>query len=83
MNLLIIPTTHPDIYVRVLSFGRNYVLTDGRSTDIIEVKKEGMNMTMQSMLREKNISIYRLSQIRVPKTTVIDICSGTYRKVAV
>ena len=36
-----------------------------------------MNMTMQSMLREKNMSMYRLSQISgVPKTTVIDICSG-------
>ncbi|MBQ7656831.1 MAG: helix-turn-helix transcriptional regulator [Clostridia bacterium] len=34
-------------------------------------------MTMQSMLREKNMSMYRLSQISgVPKTTVIDICSG-------
>lgn len=40
-------------------------------------EKEGMNMTMQSMLREKNLSMYRLSQISgVPKTTVIDICSG-------
>ena len=29
------------------------------------------------MLREKNMSMYRLSQISgVPKTTVIDICSG-------
>ena len=35
-----------------------------------------MNMTMQSMLREKNMSMYHLSQISgVPKTTVIDICS--------
>ncbi|MBQ8161810.1 MAG: helix-turn-helix transcriptional regulator [Clostridia bacterium] len=34
-------------------------------------------MTMQSMLRAKNLSMYRLSQISgVPKTTVIDICSG-------
>lgn len=34
-------------------------------------------MTMQSMLREKNLSMYRLSRISgVPKTTVIDICSG-------
>ena len=34
-------------------------------------------MTMQSMLREKNMSMYRLSQISsVPKTTVIDLCSG-------
>ena len=77
MNLLIIPTNHPGIYVGVFSFGRNFILTDGRLTDIIEVKKEGMHMTMQSMLREKNMSMYRLSQISgVPKTTVIDICSG-------
>lgn len=34
-------------------------------------------MNMQSMLRERNMSMYRLSQISgVPKTTVIDICSG-------
>ena len=34
-------------------------------------------MTMQSILREKNMTMYRLSQISgVPKTTVIDICSG-------
>ena len=34
-------------------------------------------MTMQSILREKNMSMYRLSKISgVPKTTVIDICSG-------
>ena len=34
-------------------------------------------MTIQSMLQERNISMYRLSQISgVPKTTVIDICSG-------
>ena len=34
-------------------------------------------MTIQSMLRERNMSMYRLSQISgVPKTTVIDICSG-------
>ena len=34
-------------------------------------------MTMQSMLQEKKMSMYRLSQISgVPKTTVIDICSG-------
>ena len=36
-----------------------------------------MKMTMQSILREKNMSMYRLSKISgVPKTTVIDICSG-------
>ena len=52
-------------------------MTDGRFTDIIIAWKEGMNMTMQSILREKDMSMYRLSQISgVPKTTVIDICSG-------
>ena len=41
------------------------------------MRKEGMKMTMQSILREKNMSMYRLSKISgVPKTTVIDICSG-------
>ena len=58
-------------------FGTGFILTSGRLTDIIVARKEGMNMTMQSMLREKNMSMYRLSQISgVPKTTVIDICSG-------
>ena len=34
-------------------------------------------MTLQSMLQERNMSMYRLSQLSgVPKTTVIDICSG-------
>ncbi len=34
-------------------------------------------MTMQSMLRDRNMSMYRLSKISgIPKTTVIDICSG-------
>ena len=34
-------------------------------------------MTIQSLLRKKKMSMYRLSQISgVPKTTVIDICSG-------
>lgn len=36
-----------------------------------------MDMNMQSMLQARNMSMYRLSQISgVPKTTVIDICSG-------
>ena len=52
-------------------------MSDGRFTDIIIARTEGMNMTMQSILREKDMSMYRLSQISgVPKTTVIDICSG-------
>ena len=34
-------------------------------------------MNLQSMLKERNMSMYRLSQISgVSKTTVIDICSG-------
>ena len=34
-------------------------------------------MTLQSMLQARNMSMYRLSQVSgVPKTTVIDICSG-------
>ncbi len=34
-------------------------------------------MKIQTLLREKNMSMYRLSKISgVPKTTVIDICSG-------
>lgn len=34
-------------------------------------------MSIQSMLQVRNMSMYRLSQISgVPKTTVIDICSG-------
>ena len=34
-------------------------------------------MMIQSLLRAKNMSMYRLSQISgVPKTTVIDLCSG-------
>lgn len=34
-------------------------------------------MEWQEMLREKGLSMYRLSQLSgVPKTTVIDICSG-------
>lgn len=34
-------------------------------------------MDLQTMLDERNMSMYKLSQISgVPKTTVIDICSG-------
>ena len=34
-------------------------------------------MSLQTILKDKNISMYRLSQLSgVPKTTVIDICSG-------
>lgn len=35
------------------------------------------DMTLKTMLNERNLSMYRLSQLSgVPKTTVIDICSG-------
>lgn len=34
-------------------------------------------MNLQTMLDQRNMTKYRLSQISgVPKTTVIDICSG-------
>lgn len=34
-------------------------------------------MELQKILEEQNMSMYRLSQLSgVPKTTVIDICSG-------
>ena len=34
-------------------------------------------MSLQTILTDKNMSMYRLSQLSgVPKTTVIDICSG-------
>jgi len=36
-----------------------------------------MKMTIQAILKDKHMSMYRLSQLSgVPKTTVIDICSG-------
>ena len=36
-----------------------------------------MNMTLQTILNEKGITMYQLSKMSgVPKTTVIDICSG-------
>ena len=34
-------------------------------------------MALQQLLAERDISMYRLSQVSgVPKTTIIDICSG-------
>ena len=37
-------------------------------------------MNLQTMLDQRNMTKYRLSQISgVPKTTVIDICSGKRR----
>ncbi len=36
-----------------------------------------MDMNLQTILAQKNMTMYRLSKISgVPKTTVIDICSG-------
>ena len=66
-----------DLRLGSVVFATSFILADVRLTDIMAARKEGMNMTMQSMLREKNMSMYRLSQISgVPRTTVIDICSG-------
>ena len=51
-------------------------LTVGRRTDRME-RKERLSLNLKDLLRERNISMYRLSQISgVPKTTIIDICSG-------
>ena len=34
-------------------------------------------MNLKTILKEKNMTMYRLSQVSgVPKTTIIDICSG-------
>ena len=50
------------------------ILTLGRSADIIGM---GDFMNLRSILNEKNMSMYRLSQVSgVPKTTINDICSG-------
>lgn len=52
-------------------------LTTGRFTDIIQYRKLGDYMTLQSLLDNKNITKYHLSKISgVPKTTIIDMCSG-------
>ena len=51
-------------------------LTVGRLTDIM-VSKEILRMNLQTLLNERQISMYHLSKISgVPKTTVLDICSG-------
>lgn len=53
---------------------RCFLLTDYRRTDII---KAVMYMTIQQILREKNISRYQLSKKSgVPWATLADICSG-------
>ncbi len=49
-------------------------MTDYRRTDIIRVV---MYMTIQQILREKNLSRYQLSKKSgVPWATLADICSG-------
>ena len=51
-------------------------LTFGRHTDIIILNEVGY-MTLQKLLDEKKITKYQLSKTSgVPKTTIIDICSG-------
>lgn len=62
----------------MLVFLRCVFFIDRRSVNRYnEHRKEGMRMNLQSMLREHNMSMYRLSKISgIPKTTVIDICSG-------
>lgn len=51
-------------------------LTKGRCTDIMK-KKRMMDMDFQTYLDTRGISKYRLSKLSgVPKTTVMDICSG-------
>ena len=53
---------------------RCFLLTDYRRTDII---KAVMYMTIQQILREKNLSRYQLSKKSgVPWATLADICSG-------
>ena len=53
---------------------RCFLLTDYRRTDII---KAVMYMTIQQILREKNLSHYQLSKKSgVPWATLADICSG-------
>ena len=50
-------------------------LTLGRLTDIMTMEVTEMNL--QTILERKGMTKYRLSKISgVPKTTVIDICSG-------
>ena len=51
-----------------------FCLTDYRCTDIIRAV---MYMTIQQILREKNLSRYQLSKKSgVPWATLADICSG-------
>ena len=51
-------------------------MTMDRITDIMMVKG-GFAMTINAMMASRNMSMYRLAQLSgLPKTTVIDICSG-------
>ena len=51
-------------------------MTIGRITDIM-MEKGGFAMTINAMMESRNMSMYRLAQLSgLPKTTVIDICSG-------
>ena len=53
---------------------QGFLLTDYRRTDIIRAV---MYMTIQQILREKNLSRYQLSKKSgVPWATLADICSG-------
>ena len=77
IGLFLRTSTRLGIY-RVVFLYWKEIQIDGRSADRYNGGEERRdNMTMQSILREKNMTMYRLSQISgVPKTTVIDICSG-------
>ncbi len=55
----------------------NIVVLDKRSDIRYNVCEEALIMTLQTLLNERNISMYRLSKISgVSKTIIIDICSG-------
>ena len=52
-----------------------FKLTSGRRTDTLWI--EVNMMTLQKLLEEQKMTMYHLSKISgVPKTTIIDICSG-------
>lgn len=49
----------------------------GRYTDTMRAEERGIKMDFQTYLDTRGISKYRLSKLSgVPKTTVMDICSG-------
>ena len=48
-----------------------------KTIDNRSVYRYNVDMNLQNLLEEKNISKYRLSKITgIPKTTIIDICAG-------